>query len=165
MNIANSLSLLRGVLALFLAIESPLIRVSLIIIAALTDIFDGFFARKLQQISRFGTLVDPLMDKFFVATALFWFFAEDKLTLLQLLSFFLRDVSLLLFSAWLLLTGTFHHWTIQSFISGKITTALQFACLLFLALNWSVPDLAYWTMAFFGAFSLIELMYRKFNGV
>ncbi len=40
------------------------------IICALTDFFDGYLARKLNQISAFGTFLDPISDKIFVACLL-----------------------------------------------------------------------------------------------
>lgn len=36
-----------------------------LIVASLTDLFDGHLARKWQVVSRFGASVDPLMDKVF----------------------------------------------------------------------------------------------------
>jgi len=40
----------------------------LAVIAALTDMFDGYIARKLNMVSNFGKLIDPLADKIFVMT-------------------------------------------------------------------------------------------------
>ena len=37
------------------------------IIAAITDILDGFIARKLNQITEFGKIIDPLADKVLIA--------------------------------------------------------------------------------------------------
>ncbi len=37
-------------------------------IASATDFFDGYIARKLNQISDFGTFLDPISDKIFVSS-------------------------------------------------------------------------------------------------
>ena len=39
-------------------------------IAAITDFFDGYIARKYGQISRFGAFLDPVADKLMVAIVL-----------------------------------------------------------------------------------------------
>ena len=43
---------------------------ALFVIAAVTDWFDGYFARRYHQISRFGRFLDPIADKLLVAAAL-----------------------------------------------------------------------------------------------
>ena len=48
-----------------------LILVPVFVAASLTDMLDGFLARKLNQITDFGKLFDPLADKLMVVTALF----------------------------------------------------------------------------------------------
>lgn len=40
-----------------------------IILAAITDILDGYIARKYNMVTDFGKLMDPLADKIFMATA------------------------------------------------------------------------------------------------
>ena len=77
LNLPNQLTLLRVVLtpvfALLLLSESSLNKqVSLIvfIVAALTDWYDGWIARKLGYISRWGKFLDPLADKILSSVAL-----------------------------------------------------------------------------------------------
>lgn len=43
---------------------------ALLIVSAVTDLFDGYFARKLNVVTPFGAHADPLMDKLFYVTTL-----------------------------------------------------------------------------------------------
>ena len=77
LNLPNQLTLLRVLLTpvfvLLLLSESSLNKqISLIIfvIAALTDWYDGWIARKLGYISRWGKFLDPLADKILSSVAL-----------------------------------------------------------------------------------------------
>ena len=49
---------------------SPWVAVVLFAAAAITDWFDGYFARRYHQISRLGRFLDPIADKLLVAAVL-----------------------------------------------------------------------------------------------
>ena len=77
MNLPNKLTLARLVLTaiffVFLATNSPtLLYVSLVIfiIAAFTDLVDGWYARKYQMVTDFGRVADPFADKILICGAL-----------------------------------------------------------------------------------------------
>ncbi len=82
MNIPNLLTWLRIVLIpVFVAVfyvpdtmlsgsEKNLLGTSIFVVAAITDWFDGYLARKLNQTSSFGAFLDPVADKLMVAAAL-----------------------------------------------------------------------------------------------
>lgn len=80
MNLPNTLTLLRIILTfafiLFLFIGGMPAKVAAIFIfltASLTDVLDGFFAKKNNQITDFGKLMDPIADKVLVLSALLAF--------------------------------------------------------------------------------------------
>ncbi|TXR53568.1 CDP-diacylglycerol--glycerol-3-phosphate 3-phosphatidyltransferase [Reinekea thalattae] len=77
MNIPNLLTLLRLVLipvcigVYYLPFEWSYIATSaLFVVAAVTDWFDGYLARKWNQSTPFGAFLDPVADKLIVAAAL-----------------------------------------------------------------------------------------------
>ena len=73
-NASNSLSFIRLLLVIpawfaFNNFDESFARYSVAaigIIAAVTDILDGYLARKLNQITEFGKIIDPLADKILV---------------------------------------------------------------------------------------------------
>src|SRR5260370_35475214 len=80
MSIPNSLTILRIVLTplfvLLLFSDSPFLKelaLAVYIIAALTDWYDGWVARRYGYVSRWGKFLDPLADKVLAAAALLSF--------------------------------------------------------------------------------------------
>lgn len=51
----------------------------LFVIAAVTDWLDGWVARKMNQVSEFGTFMDPISDKIFVVTMLLMLVATGRI--------------------------------------------------------------------------------------
>ncbi len=76
--IPNTLTVLRllaapGVALMFLYFHRPWadwFALTLFIVAAITDYFDGYLARLWKQESKFGTMLDPIADKAMVVIAL-----------------------------------------------------------------------------------------------
>lgn len=76
MSLPNSLTLLRiffvPLLVALLLTKGPnmdLWAVGVFLAAAITDLLDGYFARKRNQITRLGILLDPIADKLLTAAA------------------------------------------------------------------------------------------------
>ena len=86
MNIANKLTLLRVILIpvfiVFFYIEIPghyIWSAVVFIVASVTDLLDGYLARKNNIVTKFGKLVDPMADKLLVCTALILLTAQHGL--------------------------------------------------------------------------------------
>ncbi len=78
MNTPNKLTMLRVILIpvfmIFMLYNivpfSNIIAVILFVLAFLTDLLDGYLARKTNQVTNFGKIMDPLADKVLVAAAM-----------------------------------------------------------------------------------------------
>lgn len=68
---------------------------AIIVLAGLTDFFDGYLARKLHQVTDLGKIVDPLADKITAAGAAILFVMVGLLPLWYLIVVVARDLLIL----------------------------------------------------------------------
>lgn len=85
MNVPNRLTILRvamiPVFILFMLWDSPYsdyLSAAVFISACVTDFFDGYLARKYNQVTTFGKFMDPLADKVLVCSAMICFVADAQ---------------------------------------------------------------------------------------
>lgn len=84
-NLSNSLTVLRIVAIPFILIlmqadtpQSGLWATGVFIAAFITDWLDGFIARKKNQVTRFGKMLDPLADKLLIGSGLIMLISLDR---------------------------------------------------------------------------------------
>ncbi|UCD65027.1 MAG: CDP-diacylglycerol--glycerol-3-phosphate 3-phosphatidyltransferase [Candidatus Zixiibacteriota bacterium] len=101
MNTPNKLTLLRIIIApifmfFFLVDNFPMqmVALGLFVIAALTDLADGYYARKYGVITGFGKFMDPLADKILVSSALISFIALRYVSPLPVILIIGREFSI-----------------------------------------------------------------------
>lgn len=109
LTIPNALSLARLLIlpVIYLdLVDGRLVRAFvLLVIFALTDWLDGYLARRLDQVSRFGTLLDPISDRVLFLVVGIGFVMADLFPLWALVVLLLRDLAVLVVGAVLLLRG------------------------------------------------------------
>jgi cardiolipin synthase (CMP-forming) len=77
----------------------------LLLVFASTDWFDGYLARRLDQITKLGTLLDPISDRILFVVVGVGFVVSDLLPLWALVLLLVRDGGVLLVGGVLLLKG------------------------------------------------------------
>jgi len=160
-SLSNSLSLLRAPLAFLFLVDSVHLRLIAIVLAMLTDSVDGFFARLSKTTSRFGAVLDPAMDKFFVFFALIVLLIESKIGVWPACAMVSRDVALCIFGVYLSFSGKWKAYKFRAIRWGKITTALQFLILIVLTLGYTIPLIVFGAFVVFALLGLYELFQFK----
>jgi cardiolipin synthase len=98
--IPNAVSLLRllGIPVFFyllLNAENYFGALCVLVIAGATDWVDGYLARRLNQVSRLGILLDPLVDRLYIAATLVGLAIANLIPWWMVIVIALRDVALL----------------------------------------------------------------------
>ncbi len=115
------------------------------IVAAVTDWFDGFLARRWNQTSAFGAFLDPVADKLMVAGALLVLVQLDRAN--AVLSFVIigREIAISALREWMAQIGASKSVAVSSL--GKIKTTAQMTAiplLLFHDVLWGAVDTQFW---------------------
>lgn len=133
LNIPNILTLLRIVLIPVL-ITLPympfhgrhILTASVFLVAAITDWFDGYLARTLNQTSAFGRFLDPVADKLMVAAALIilvqWH-ASNALVVVSAVVIVSREITISALREWMAEIGK--RASVAVSYIGKLKTAMQ----------------------------------------
>ncbi|MBI2226024.1 MAG: CDP-diacylglycerol--glycerol-3-phosphate 3-phosphatidyltransferase [Betaproteobacteria bacterium] len=135
LNIPNLLTWLRIILIpLFVGIfyfekswvslpNQNLVATVIFTLAAVTDWFDGWLARKLNQTSEFGAFLDPVADKLMVAAALIVLLQLGRVDAIVTLIIIGREIAISALREWMAQIGASKSVAV-SFV-GKIKTVSQ----------------------------------------
>jgi len=93
------------------------------IIAAITDWFDGFLARRWNQTSAFGAFLDPVADKLMVAGALLVLVHLDRVDHFVAFIIIGREIAISALREWMAQIGASRSVAVSSL--GKIKTVAQ----------------------------------------
>lgn len=114
--------------------------ISLYLFAYLTDILDGYFARKLNEISELGKIIDPFADKFLVIMIVIFYYNYDLIPQLYLWVIILRD--LFIFTGGIFVSKKIGSVLPSNYL-GKFTVLLIGIFLIIVTLGYKSSDLLY----------------------
>lgn len=130
MNLPNILSISR-IFLLFPVIflfeyEFYFVSLGVFIVASITDYLDGYFARRSNQTSNIGALLDLLADKLFISILLIWmtFNFESILILISSILIVSREISIS-YVRLLIVSKSKNLSEVKSDLLGKYKTAIQ----------------------------------------
>ena len=118
---------------------------ALIIIIVLTDFLDGYVARKAEEITNFGKLIDPVADKVCMMVVLIYLIISYKLPfLLFFLILGIRDIFLIIIGVYLMFS---QEEVFQSNKSGKWFIGISALMMVFFLLKdpLNIPNLILWS--------------------
>ncbi len=105
----------------------------LFIVAAVTDWFDGYLARRWNQTSQFGAFLDPVADKLMVAAALLVLLEFQRVEDWVALIIIGREIAISALREWMAQIGAGKSVAVSSI--GKIKTAAQMVAIPLLLFN------------------------------
>lgn len=138
-SIPNILTLIRiglipiFVLAFYLPFSwSHIATAAIFAAAAITDMLDGYLARKLGQVSALGTFLDPVADKLMIAVALVLLVQMHPTPLLAIPAAVIvgREIAISALREWMAELGK--RTSVAVSVIGKFKTVSQMLALLFL---------------------------------
>ena len=97
---------------------------------ALTDWFDGWLARKLNQTSAFGAFLDPVADKFLICAALIILLKLQRVDALVALIIIGREIAISALREWMAQIGASRSVAVH--MLGKVKTVVQMIAIPFL---------------------------------
>ena len=144
LNIPNAITATRILLTpvflwLLLSGDGVLVQIAagVFVIAAVSDWYDGWYARRYNMLSPFGTFFDPLADKIFVGAGLFAFAALGILELWMVFIIVGRDVVTTL----LRVVADRRGQPIVTSRLAKWKTAMQLVFLWYIVLVWTLRNI------------------------
>ncbi|MBH0024309.1 CDP-alcohol phosphatidyltransferase family protein [Salinibacterium sp. NSLL150] len=126
-----------------------------LVFSSLSDYLDGVIARRFNQITRLGQLLDPAADRLFIFAALIGLAARDVIPWWMFLVIVGRDIMLVILG---IISANYGFGPLPVHHLGKVATAALFYALPILMLGQAFPAIAGvtdpigWAFALWGAF-------------
>lgn len=128
MNLPNILTLSRFLMAFFFAMAAQTaglwgaaLTLAFFVLASLTDWLDGYLARKYQQVTVFGQIMDPIADKALTLTAFFIFALEGTILMWMVILVAVRECVVTMMRVYALTAGR----VLPAESAGKLKTIFQ----------------------------------------
>ncbi|WP_141506588.1 CDP-alcohol phosphatidyltransferase family protein [Paenibacillus luteus] len=166
LNLPNLLTSLRFVLIpVYIAVfaKGHMIPAFLIMVAAgVTDVLDGYIARKSGQVTRLGMMLDPLADKLMLITVIGSLLISGHISWAAAAAMFLRDLGMIA-------GGLYFHFrgkkTVPANWMGKLTTIMFYGAIMLIFFEVPNAHSYLWAVIAFSFFTSIVYiaMFKALN--
>jgi cardiolipin synthase len=113
----------------------------IVVLAGVTDVLDGYLARKRGQITQVGAMLDPLADKCMMLTVIISLLVSGMIPWMVAVAMFIRDAGMIIGSAFFHFRGK---QTVPANSLGKLTTVLYYFAFLFIFFDFSFAIAYLW---------------------
>jgi cardiolipin synthase len=138
--------------------EKGVASTAIFIIAAITDWFDGFLARRWNETSAFGAFLDPVADKLMVAGALLVLVQLDRVNALIAFIIIGREIGITALREWMAKIGASKSVAVSSL--GKVKTIAQMIAipmLLYYGEIFGMVDTRFWGQWLLGVAAVLTV--------
>lgn len=110
------------------------------VLASVTDFFDGYIARSWDQMTKLGSILDPLADKMLMLAGFLGLIALDRANVFAVFLILSREF----FITGLRVVAIAEGKDVASTMAGKIKTVVQMIAIGFLIMQWPFGETLLW---------------------
>jgi CDP-diacylglycerol--glycerol-3-phosphate 3-phosphatidyltransferase len=129
------------------------------VIASVTDFFDGYIARSWNQMTKLGSILDPLADKMLVLAGFIGLIVLDRASAFAIFLILSREF----FITGLRVVAVAEGKSVASTMAGKVKTVAQMFAIGFLIMNWPYGAELLWFATFLTMYSGYEYVRDYFK--
>ena len=126
----------------------------LFVLASVTDFFDGYIARELDQVTLVGKIIDPLADKMLILAAFLGLMMVGEASAWAIYIIVVRE----LFITGLRTVAVGEGIDISASWSGKVKTVVQMIAIGFLLMHWTGGGMLLWAAVAVTVYSGLEYL-------
>lgn len=130
------------------------------VIASVTDFFDGYIARTWNQMTKLGSIIDPLADKMLMLAGFLGLLLIERASIWAVFLILSREF----FITGLRVMAVAEGKDVAASMAGKIKTVVQMIAIGFLIMNWPFGTLILWIAVGLTLYSGYEYTKEYFKG-
>lgn len=133
----------------------------LFVLASITDFFDGYIARELNQATLLGAILDPLADKMLTLAAFLGLMMIGEANAWAIYIILVRE----LFITGIRTVAITEGISVKASWAGKVKTVSQMIAIGFLLMHWAFGDVLLWIAVALTVYSGLEYLWGFKNSL